>query len=177
MFPLIIWSIWDKNVSYIILYYTQTDICPFINTVHPNPPPPKKKKNVVQPIQLLTLLPFICVERDCSFVTWILQRVTIWMPSKSVCPLCGERIHVFIVSWLRKWNIHGGVEGLAAEQRACWQGWADSDAFWGGSRSLSPSRFIKRWVEEERTDKCDSVFISAQPENNPKAKPRNRRIW
>lgn len=137
---------------YVILYYTQTDICPFINTVQPNPPTKKKDKNV-QPIQLLTLPPFISAERDCSFVTWILQRVTIWMPSNGVCPLCGERIRVFIVSWLRKWNIHGGVEGLAAEQRACWQGWADSDAFWGGSRSLSLSSSLYKTMSGGREDR------------------------
>lgn len=83
---------------------------------------------------------FICVGGGSSFVTWIPQRVSIWMSSKCVCvcvcPPCGG---VFLGSWLGKWNIHGGMVGLAAEQRAGWQGRAEHCAFWSSSLPLSLS--------------------------------------
>ena len=50
-----------------------------------------------------------------------------------------EGMCVFLGSWLGEWNIHGGMVGLAAEQRAGWQGRAEHGVFWSSSPPPPPT--------------------------------------
>lgn len=110
---------------------------------------------------------FICVGGGSSFVTWIPQRVIILNVLQMcvcVCVSCMRWcvcacVFRLLAGWMKYSWWHGGI--------GCWA----KSGLTGLSRalcvlkqlapSLSSSLCIKRWAEEEATDECDSVSVSA----------------